>query len=543
MARTINSPGVEIFERDESETSSLQAGTNILVQGFAHQGPTNELIRISSKDELNQVYFGGNGPTNDAERFFYHSCAEILNSPANLYTIRLPYGLSDGEGFSGKYVALAYGGQVMEQQATKIVTRSVVIGEDFVPEDTPLSTSNEIDLYEFSARTIKEDDPETGVYYTLISGYVKNELGEDWDESIGETPFKYASQFPLNDEHFWVNTASGQATAIDISVKDDSYAPKYKYDTYVAPSDGYEFRIPVASAILSGESASSDVDFSNLTWTDLDASACPKAIFKNVGVFTQKFADDVLNKAIDAYTKDGDPVNNIHPLNAIDNLYVWTEHEDSKICYKIDYGKTLNEWKTQITTQSTASETTLQTEIKDINLVGVYTHVDGERVNTKDMIVDTEKIGDTIIESIKRILPEDGGAFTENIVFENGFPLTDKETMSLSYDGPLTVEAISRKTRGKRYSIGVYANKLITNRIKTYDFEEGLVDKTTGKPIMENVLTINPVPLAVPLTEYQYAAIQEGAIKWSDITYDLNGEGTGEDAFRTILGKSAFPQR
>ena len=168
MARTITAPGVEIFERDESETSSLQAGTAILVQGFAHQGPTNELIHISTKEELNQVYFGGNGPTNDAEQYFYHSCAEILNSPANLYTIRLPYGLDSGDGFSGKYVALAYGGSIDAVPVTKTVHRYVK-KDDFIPGD--INTSGHADLgtdvylYEFSKNSVLPADEED-VYNT-----------------------------------------------------------------------------------------------------------------------------------------------------------------------------------------------------------------------------------------------------------------------------------------------------------------------------------------------------------------------------------------
>lgn len=110
MARTINSPGVEIKEYDLSERSSLQAGTNILVQGFAAQGPTNQLIQITTKDELNDVYFGGVGPTNAAERYFYNACSEVLNSPATLFTVRLPYGENAGNGFSGEYMAIAFNG-------------------------------------------------------------------------------------------------------------------------------------------------------------------------------------------------------------------------------------------------------------------------------------------------------------------------------------------------------------------------------------------------------------------------------------------------
>lgn len=108
MARTIESPGVEIREVDLSLKTSLPIGTKVLVHGFASQGATNELIQVSTRDELDQIFFGGAGPTTPAENYFYHSCKEILNSPATLLVTRLPYGSGDGTGFNGEYTALAF---------------------------------------------------------------------------------------------------------------------------------------------------------------------------------------------------------------------------------------------------------------------------------------------------------------------------------------------------------------------------------------------------------------------------------------------------
>lgn len=108
--RTIDSPGVEIKEIDLSLRVNTPVGTKVLLHGFASQGPTNELLLISSKEDLDNIYFGGPdaGPTNPAERYFYHSASEVLNSPATLYTTRLPYGSGTGVGFDGEYTALCY---------------------------------------------------------------------------------------------------------------------------------------------------------------------------------------------------------------------------------------------------------------------------------------------------------------------------------------------------------------------------------------------------------------------------------------------------
>lgn len=108
MALTISSPGVELREIDLTLNASLPTGTKVLVHGFTSQGPSQTLLNITSKAELDEIYFGNNGPTNPAEVYFYNNCKEVLNSPATLLTTRLPYGSGDGTGFEGDYVALAF---------------------------------------------------------------------------------------------------------------------------------------------------------------------------------------------------------------------------------------------------------------------------------------------------------------------------------------------------------------------------------------------------------------------------------------------------
>ena len=105
MARTINSPGVEIREVDLSNRTNVPVGTNVLVAGFASQGPTDELVNITSVSELEQIY---GVPTNAAERYMYYSAIQQLNANANLLVSRVPYGSGSGEGFANTYSALAF---------------------------------------------------------------------------------------------------------------------------------------------------------------------------------------------------------------------------------------------------------------------------------------------------------------------------------------------------------------------------------------------------------------------------------------------------
>ena len=105
MARTIESPGVEIRERDESFNTELPVGTTSLVVGYAKQGPTDELLNVTSREELEQVY---GKPENAAERYAFHTAKQILDANGNLLFTRLPYGSGEGEGYSTKYSALVY---------------------------------------------------------------------------------------------------------------------------------------------------------------------------------------------------------------------------------------------------------------------------------------------------------------------------------------------------------------------------------------------------------------------------------------------------
>ena len=104
--RVITSPGVQINELDLSLHVGTPAETKVLVMGYASQGPTEELINITSQDELDSLY---GAPTTAAERYFYYSVKNIVNnSNAHLTAVRLPYGAGAGEGYSNSYTALIY---------------------------------------------------------------------------------------------------------------------------------------------------------------------------------------------------------------------------------------------------------------------------------------------------------------------------------------------------------------------------------------------------------------------------------------------------
>lgn len=105
-ARTISSPGVQINEVDLSLIARPTGETNVFITGFTDQGPTDEVVNITSLSEYEEIF---GLPTNAAERYTYHSARQILTtSPANLLVTRMPYGSGAGEGYTNSYSALVY---------------------------------------------------------------------------------------------------------------------------------------------------------------------------------------------------------------------------------------------------------------------------------------------------------------------------------------------------------------------------------------------------------------------------------------------------
>ena len=105
MARTIQSPGVQISEIDLSLTQTPAGVTSILLPGFAPKGPIAETIAVASLSEFEQIY---GTPTNAAERYFYHSVKAAFQSPSDIIVYRLPYGDGAGINTTDLYTALVY---------------------------------------------------------------------------------------------------------------------------------------------------------------------------------------------------------------------------------------------------------------------------------------------------------------------------------------------------------------------------------------------------------------------------------------------------
>ena len=101
--RTIQSPGVEIREIDQTLRAPANVGTTVFIPGFSNEGPTDEILNVGTFSDFENIY---GKPTNAAERYFYHSVRQVFNSDANVYVSRLPYG--ESETATTKYTAQVY---------------------------------------------------------------------------------------------------------------------------------------------------------------------------------------------------------------------------------------------------------------------------------------------------------------------------------------------------------------------------------------------------------------------------------------------------
>jgi len=106
--RQIQSPGVQINEIDLSTRATAPNGTNVFITGFASQGPTSEIVNLTTISDFLNIF---GAPTNAAERYFYYSVQQQFTGGTNatVSVVRLPYGTGLGDGYYGdKYSALVF---------------------------------------------------------------------------------------------------------------------------------------------------------------------------------------------------------------------------------------------------------------------------------------------------------------------------------------------------------------------------------------------------------------------------------------------------
>lgn len=163
--RTIASPGVQINEVDSSLRIQAPVGVGILIMGFASEGPTDEVIQVTSIEEYTSIY---GLPYTAAERYAYHNVAATLDSPANVFFSRLPYGKEGGNIFSDTYSALVY--PVIPDDGNK--TYQSIKDDGLDPRDENVKT-----LYIAEPKHVK-------LTRRQYEKFINNEV--EWDEALGK---------------------------------------------------------------------------------------------------------------------------------------------------------------------------------------------------------------------------------------------------------------------------------------------------------------------------------------------------------------------
>jgi hypothetical protein len=274
--RTILSPNVEIFERDLSLVAPQNIGTNIFIAGYAQQGPTDEVIKITSRADLDLIY---GPPTNSAERYFYHGVRELLNSPAQIYTSRLPYGGGQGTGFGSEYSALVYPAKAYNSALSAITTNfttasaTIVLGN---PVHVTLSETEYNQLQEGSLFTWSQ----SGSNRSALSSF--SELGKAGLIILNKAQTTINSQF----EGYYVgiadNTNINPASNYDaiVSAKTVSVSATYTTNFTTIPTGTFQFSL---TSTPNGNSGSVSQIMENLTDYNIDGREDDDLL--NIGVF------------------------------------------------------------------------------------------------------------------------------------------------------------------------------------------------------------------------------------------------------------------
>lgn len=88
MIRNIKHPDVQINEVDNTTIIQPPLGSTTLILGYADSGKSY----FPTSPTSNQSWLNAFGkPTNDAERYFYYACKEVIDLGTNLIAMRLPY--------------------------------------------------------------------------------------------------------------------------------------------------------------------------------------------------------------------------------------------------------------------------------------------------------------------------------------------------------------------------------------------------------------------------------------------------------------------
>lgn len=275
MARTIQSPGVEIREVDLSLRANLPVGTTVLISGFSQKGPTDEVLEIASLSEFEQIY---GTPSNAMERYFYHTVKAAKNSPANIIVSRLPYGSGSGQQV-GDYSALFFPVYPQDANGSGVQGTSLTSAANYyigAPQSLAINEQqyNELQSGSLSWSDVGGDinikdtniDTEWGKSGFIIVNDRKNVVNEQFEGYyvglLDNTNLNPATDFDGIREIFTVNDdpgSNGKNTYIEIPSEEDDGS---------GTADN-RLTFPLSAAALGGKENSVSEVMENIAQNDL----------------------------------------------------------------------------------------------------------------------------------------------------------------------------------------------------------------------------------------------------------------------------------
>lgn len=234
--RTINSPDVEIKEKDFTPIGATIQGDTFVINGFFAKGPDLEPTEITSISELNTIF---GKPTNEAERYAYEAAAQALSNGTSAIICKIPYendmagaykvvSLNIGDAVAVSSGALEYAlgvegvlpiaiddGIITETQYDQILA-----GEEFNTVFTDGATTKFADddfIIVGDSKDVMELDDKSGIFVT-ITDFVEGLAVQDYldsDPTLNGITFNGTS-FNFSDDDM-IKSVSGALSKSSIS--------------------------------------------------------------------------------------------------------------------------------------------------------------------------------------------------------------------------------------------------------------------------------------------------------------------------------------
>ena len=275
--RTITAPGVEIKEIDKSQYTPAMTGTKVYVTGFANSGEDYTPMQFTSRNAwLN--YYGE--PDNEAERYFYNACMEVINQNGVLYAAKLPYQNAARDKFVG-----------MKYKVAKTTDEIKAISGIF--DETTVTSTKFSDLIGYAPSYRADFVTYFKDTYSVTESHDKNLLNQF---ANGTSAFSTFSSLAI------YGTKEGEDDRTDGADVEstDTFLSFYAENAETTESD---FRKTLSKAqIVTYLSEIEEIDFTEITDTTLSLDSRSSIKSNSLSLGEDSIEDGVLTLA--AYTED-----------------------------------------------------------------------------------------------------------------------------------------------------------------------------------------------------------------------------------------------